>query len=353
MGNSNIRNSLSAAIIAITILSVTACKRSDEQVDLARFMENMEATVFDSTSAYYGNFEAYPTDISKLPIGVFDLNGNLDEYLKFLRQNDIFDNINGSTTPDQIPDLAGEKFVIFSYQPDSTVSFDLASMHTLFLTGNDYFQDAQRTKLILANGNLEENDILLKIKKFLALTGTGVKIISSSETTAETIIDLLYRTDDENDFAVGIMAQSGTIAAKEYERALSRMEDERGLIYRIPSFHVSISNDETGYSMMDAAFISLIESLHASGTKCVMRAVVTDFAVDEAIIDTFRKIIDNYRSLRVGVEFPYRELLDPDMQFINPAQTAVTACYKQLRADKNLALNITKQEFDSFTYIPR
>lgn len=324
-------------------------------MSLSELVDLIDANVFDSTSVFFGDYSNYSENISKLPIGVFNLSESVNPLLHTLQTYDKFDNISADPFKDDLADLAGENFVTFSIFPTALDSLagvqtmDLAVLHTLFLTGNEFFENSKKTKIIVSGGRIDDFETTEKLHKLLSFTNTGVKYISVAEATAECIIDSIGV--DEGPFAVAFLGETETIVRDIYSKYLNNIAKNRGITNNVPIINQSISEkDEVGIPMIDAALISLLRSYRLSESTVPIKAIIIEQDIDDSQVELLQDIINHYRSIiSTGIN-PYKSIIAEDVIFINPNKCAAIKCYETLREDGNLAYSITEQIVERFTY---
>ncbi|MBP5210919.1 MAG: hypothetical protein J6Z27_03665 [Bacteroidales bacterium] len=358
MANSNIRfrTAVTAAVLCIALsLAVSCNKKSTAQISLPELMELIHADVFDSTSVFFGDYSKYPSNISKLPVGVFCIGSPVNNLLSDLLTRDKFDNITGSGQLDDLSDMAGENFVTFTIHKESMDSIggaeplDMAVLHTLFLTGNEFFDNAQQTKIIVAGGEMDDVVTTDRIQKFLSMTNTGVKYISVAGATAETIIDSLENLPGS--YAVAFLGETETIKSERYAKHLANVAKERGFAKNVPVINQSISDtDASGIPMVDAALIALLRNYRISESSVPIKAIIVEPDLDDEQVSTLLSILNYYRSIISTGANPYKSIIAEDVIILNPNKCAATKCYQTLRADGNLALSITEQLVSRYSY---
>ncbi|MBQ7222412.1 MAG: hypothetical protein IJS02_02975 [Bacteroidales bacterium] len=318
-------------------------------------MELIHADVFDSTSVFFGDYSKYPEDISKLPIGVFNIGSSLDPLLTDLMVHDTFDNITGSSEDDKLADLAGENFVTFTIHKEAIDSLggaeplDMAVLHTLFLTGNDFFDEAQQTKIIVAGGDMDDVVTTERIQKFLSMTNTGVKYISVAEATAEAIIDSLENV--QGSYAVAFIGNSETILSERYAKHLSNVARKKEFSKNVPVINQSLPGpDVSGFPMVDAALTALLHNYRISESSVPIKAIIVEPDLDDEQTDMLLSILTYYRSIISTGTNPYKSIIAEDVIILNPNKCAAVKCYQTLRQDGNLALSITEQQIHRFSY---
>lgn len=241
---------LTATLPAMMLLSVSCGDRSGGEglLPIAR------KALGDTTSIYYGDFSAYPEDLSALPIGVFDCShGGFSVIDRFLT-SDSFDNITGRPGADGIADFGGEYFQLLydrangpygGYVEAGNPSFlkEQVVRNTLFLMGDKYYNLAvdeyqsgykDPVKILLVSSPVADYYALSDIGAMLGSSGTGVKAVGVIESGIE---DALEGVDEDGNFCVGVLYSPDGVEAREYETAIREMASERGIAGRIQIFN--------------------------------------------------------------------------------------------------------------------
>lgn len=349
-------------LVALLVLPALVCCRTEVSRPVVVDNALVNAALYDTTSSYYAGFEEYPSNLSDLPVGIFDLNMGGMAALEDIITLDRFDNITGEAQPDSIRDFAGEHFIYYNAlsNADSVSNAngridirEAALMNTLFLVGDKCAHgEKERAKIIIASGNITRATGLEDIRQMLELSGTGVKIIGVVE---EGVKGLLSQMKERNisHFSVGLLAEENTIESGVYPAMLKELSAEAGITGTIPFVSQAIGvSDSTDVTMLDEAFISMIEEHYASGDNTPISAVIVENALTDDVAALFSGIIRSYRSKRIRGTYPYRNVIMEDVLFIDPTEYAAIQCYRTLRTDGNLALRITDQQVVHYTDLP-
>ena len=347
---------------AVLFLPAFICCRNEsyQPVEVRNMLVN--AALYDTTSSYYAGFDEYPSNLSDLPIGIFDLNMGGMAALEDIITLDKFDNITGSAESDLIRDFAGEHFIYYNALSNADSVSDANGMidireaaikNTLFLVGDKCAQgEKERAKIIIASGNITRATGLDDIRQMLELSGTGVKIVGVVE---EGVKGLLGRMKEQHisHFSVGLLAEESTIESGVYPAMLGELSAEAGITGTIPFVSKTVgAADSTDVRMLDEAFISMIEEHYASGNNTPISAVIVENSLTDDVEALFSGIIRSYRSKRIRGTYPYRNVIMEDVLFIDPTEYAAIECYRTLRTDGNLALRITDQQVVHYTDLP-
>ena len=208
----------------------------------------MEKALNDNTSKFYANFPEFPTQQSKLPIGVFDSGTGGLTVLEVLLNADMIDNISGKEGGDGVPDFAGEAFTYLAdranmpygnYAAESKQDFfrELVVKDALFLLDNKYWTNPadkeregakQPCKILVIACNTATAWGLQDISNLLQLSGTGVKVIGVINAGVNALYNKLETANTQDSVAVGVLATVGTIASNAYERTIREIGQQNG-----------------------------------------------------------------------------------------------------------------------------
>ncbi len=239
------------SVLTVASFFIISCKeKTPVQAELTPVMEK---ALYDSTSAFYGNFGSYPEDLSHLPIGVFDSGtGGLTVLEKFLSL-DKYDNITGKRGEDKILDFAGEHFIYLADQANmpygnydaegkSDYLRELAVKDALFLLGDKYyintFESApsgikEKVKIIVIACNTATAYGLGDISKMLELSNTGVKVIGVINAGVKATLDRFQSDSISEPCTIGVLATPGTITSGAYEKTIKDSVAARNIPFQI------------------------------------------------------------------------------------------------------------------------
>ena len=354
------QKTLTIIILFLAAFRFPSCKNTTvETVDLDPLVQ---MALYDITSSYYTDFSTYPKNIADLPIGVFALGATKTTTLDCALALDCFDNITGGEQSDRIRDFAGENFIYYTALSDADSIYDAngrmdihdaAIKHTLFLVGDKCAEgEKERAKIILAAGNITRANGLDDIRLMLSRSNSGVKILSVVEEGVKGLLNALEKRPLVN-YAVGMIADSVTIASGAYQRTLGEVMADRGLKTNIPLVCQPMEMaDSLTSTQLCNALSQMIESHYAAGKPTPICALVADFTIDEEQKAAIQDVINNYRSKRINGDYPYRSAVNDRLIYINPSECAAMECYRTLRADNNLALRIGETKVTHYTDLP-
>lgn len=238
-------------VIAIVGVSFLCASCREKTQATAETLPIIEKALNDTASAFYADFEQYPTDLRQLPIGVFDSGTGGLTVLERLLALDAHDNITGADTTDNILDFAGESFIyladqanmpygVYDAQGKADYLRELVLKDALFLLGDTYyenrFQDTAsgvkpRVKIMVIACNTATAYGLKSVQNMLDQSGTGVKVIGVVNAGAKAALDMT--ADETAPFAIGALATQGTISSGAYERTIRELAAERGTMPEI------------------------------------------------------------------------------------------------------------------------
>ena len=247
--------------LSATLLS---CKKNVPQAVIN--LPIIDRALHDSTSVFYGDFEEYPEDLKMLPIGVFDSGTGGLTVLEKIVSLDVFDNITGKMGDDDILDFAGEHFIYLADQANmpygnydaegkSDYLRELVVKDALFLLDDNYYETQYdreangvkpRVKIIVIACNTATAYGLKDISSLLEQSKTGVKVIGVINAGVKATLDELNVSEDDQPFAIGVLATPGTIASGAYQRTIEEMVAERDI-----KTNVTVVNQK-GYGFAEA-----------------------------------------------------------------------------------------------------
>ncbi len=236
---------ISLAMVAAVLLS--ACGNNKKQVEETPLLPIMEKALNDANSKFYADFKSFPTQKSKLPIGVFDSGTGGLTVLEVLLKADMVDNISGNVTADGVPDFSGEDFVYLAdranmpygnYAAENKQDFfrELILKDALFLLNDNYWLNSADKeaageklpcKILVIACNTATAWGLEDVSTLLEKSGTGVKVIGVINAGVNALYDKLASSATDS-VAVGVLATVGTIASNAYERTIREIGANNG-----------------------------------------------------------------------------------------------------------------------------
>ena len=253
---------------------------------------------------------------------------------------------------------------------------------------------------------------LASVEDMLKARGRGERVIGVINAGAKAALDLLEGAG--GDFAVGVLATPGTISSGAYERTLRQMAALRGV--NIPvvcqsgyGFAEAVDNDPlyvdaslhsprsayrgprlgtadadikeellplynfdrdgllytlSGDLMTDiqlnsasnyARFnmVSLLERYRETGLGCPLKAIILGCTHYPFELKTLQLVIEELRSYCTDGKYPYRDLLDDDIVFIDPARYTAAECYGVLREEGLLRKGRRARRVEAYISVPK
>ena len=180
------------------------------------------------------------TDISNLPIGVFDSGTGGFTVLEKILAQDLYNNQTGARQPDGIPDFAHEDVEYVGdlanmpygrYDAEGNAEYlrELAVNDARFLLGEEYWKDAselrptgkkQPVKIVVIACNTATAYGLEPIQQMLKSTQGNTKVIGVVNAGARAVISSL---GGQSKATIGVLATPGTISSGVYERTLRQL----------------------------------------------------------------------------------------------------------------------------------
>lgn len=323
------------------IVTSTACK--DFVAEPIPLSKNVQAALYDSTSVFFADFASYG-ELKSLPIGIFDADTTSMALLEAFESLDCYNNVTGEEEIDGISDFAGEYFQYYTSTSDNTC-FE----STMFLMKNNYWNSVNkdRSKIIIAGGNISSKNGLDDMIAVTENSGTGVKVITAVEAGVRAVFDELA-SDIGSDFTVAVLCKNSATASDAYSESFKKVATERNL-----SPKISLAVQPISITIVDSVQIvqkaieTLVDKLMADESKSQLKVLIMD-GMDEELINAANEIFDKYRSTFINGTYPYSNILSDNILCINPSVCAAKECYQILRNDNNLALRITDQRVDYF-----
>lgn len=304
-----------------------------------------------------------------------------------------------------LADQVNMPYGIYNAQGKGDVLKELVVNDAKFLTA-----EPQNSKIVVIACNTATANALTEVEEYLKKEKTGTRVIGVINAAVE---ELYSVTDKDTLTAVGVMATEGTISSGGYERTIKEYFSDKGgvtpLIINQPGSgfaesvdlepdytDLSASGVRSGYrgpvlgegdgfinlSLFDAYnfdttgnsllvketdgkivevqlnspgnyaryhLLSLLEKFRNTESTVKIKNIILGCTHYPYLIDTMRLMIEELRILQRGNEYPYRELLDNDVNFIDPSKFVAIETYKALR-DAGL-LNRAKSKGTLKTYI--
>jgi len=364
----------------------------------------IDKAINDRSSNFYGNFEKYPSLTGEMPIGVFDSGtGGLTVLEKFLEMKE-YDGERFTYLADQ----ANMPYGRYDACGKSDYLRELVVKDALFLMKDD------PAKIIVIACNTATAYGLEPIECLLDKSKTGVKVIGVINAGVKAAIDQLGEGIDS--CAIGVLATPGTISSGAYERTIKLELADRGIEARcavvnqkgygfaeaidaepdfvnckltkprasylgpgfgekdgdiirelLPAYNFDMNgvlytkNEDGSYGefQLNSAdnyarfnLVSLIESHRQSASILPLKAIIMGCTHYPFTLTVMQKTIEELRGLEINGEHPYRDLLDENLIFIDPAEYTARACYDELKTAGLLSGNETAPTVKAFISVP-
>lgn len=202
------------------------------------------AILNDKESFYYIDFEAYPKEKSKLPIGIFDSGTGGLTVFKAIVNYDQNNNTNHKTGSDGLLDFQKEQFIYLGDQANMPYgnyskenNIDLLKEHIIkdaqFLMGRKYYStrydhtvntNKRPVKVIVIACNTATAYGKESIEQFVKQTNTDIKVIGVIDAGVRAAFETISK---EEDAIIGVMATVGTVASEGYKNTIIKYKKEK------------------------------------------------------------------------------------------------------------------------------
>lgn len=242
-------------LLVIASILLISCKQKENNNTLieANKTDIVSTIIEDKDSFYYIDFNSYPVNNTKLPIGVFDSGTGGLTVLKAIVNYDENNNESFSKGGDGKMDFNKESFIYLgdqanmpygNYSKENKVG--LLKEHIIkdaqFLLSTKYYSDARDN--IAKTDKLPVKAIVIAcntataygkeyIEAFLKKANSNLKVIGVIDAGVRGALDSI---DKEEDAIVGVLATAGTVASKGYKKTLLKFKDDLGYTGNIEVF---------------------------------------------------------------------------------------------------------------------
>lgn len=381
-----------------SLFVLAGCHRQPQQLPI------VQAALYDTASAFYIDFDAYPSVRNHLPIGVFDSGTGGLTVLEAILASEL---------------LPGEAYIYLGdqanmpygqYATENKTDFlrELIIKDVLFLAG-------QQVKSIVVACNTATAYGLEDINDYLDKSQSGVKAIGVIHAGVNATLDNI---GPEEDVAIGVMATTGTIASGGYENTFYALARERGNTGRLQIINrgsygfaeavdgeqdftspaaPSVREGYRGPSLDHAEFpieaqllpvydfdfshnrmlwegtpeaptalqlnhasnyaryhlVSLVETLRRSDNPLPLRYLVlgcTHYPYEKDVLEETLRRLRDYTDAE-GCQ-PYRDLIAPHVTLIDPALETARQLYAQLTDDNLLTTQTTPSTAAFYISVP-
>ena len=203
----------------------------------------ISSILYDKESFYYTDFDAYPKEKSKLPIGIFDSGTGGLTVFKAIVNYDQNNNTDHKTGSDGILDFQKEQFIYLGDQANMPYgnyskenNIDLLKEHIIkdaqFLMSNKYYsdphgssvnKDKQPVKVIVIACNTATAYGKESIEQFIIQTNTDIKVIGVIDAGVQATFEHIGK---EEDAIIGVLATVGTVASEGYKNTILKYKKE-------------------------------------------------------------------------------------------------------------------------------
>lgn len=394
----NIVKSMRKGLLPLLALLLAACQGKPARIPI------VQAALNETNSVYYTNFAAYPAVRNNLPIGIFDSGTGGLTVMEAIVASRLLDGENFIYYGDQANMPYG------NYPAEEKTGFlrELIMQDAFFLLG-------QQVKILVVACNTATAYGLEDIRAYLQESGSGIKAIGVINAGVNATLErirpgekvavgvlatvgtvasggyentfralALERGYGDNimvvshgslGFAEAVDGESDYVSAEATEprdgyRGPSfdhpRYKIERDLL---PAYDFDFSSNKMLYEgtpedpvrlqLNDPAnyaryhLLSLLEKLRQSSDPKPLRYLVLGCTHYPYQLETFTLMLEHLRQYRQADMYPYRDLIAPDVEIIDPALETARELYYTLLKDSLLTHRIGQSNAQFYLSVPR
>ncbi|MCJ7821068.1 MAG: aspartate/glutamate racemase family protein, partial [Bacteroidales bacterium] len=295
-----------------------------------------DTIINDKSSYYYIDFKEYPSDRSRLPIGIFDSGTGglavLNDLLGYEVPGSgselaISESSRKGGLRDEsfifLADLANMPYGSYALENNSDLLIEHVIKDVQFLLGNKYYQsgmtadfstDKSQVKAIVIACNTATAYGLDTVRRFLQQAGLDIGVIGVIDAGAQGALGAF--SQDENG-SIAVLATDGTVKSGAYPLTISTVKTKLGLRGNVQIFQ------QAGIGIAEAVdenidFIDRSAFVPRSGYKGPADTGSGELKIDLSILDRYSFDMDNGAMLFEGVK-----LVPANMQ-INSVENYIT-----------------------------
>ncbi|TFH48987.1 MAG: Asp/Glu/hydantoin racemase [Bacteroidia bacterium] len=295
-----------------------------------------DTIIYDKSSYYYIDFKEYPSDRSRLPIGIFDSGTGglavLNDLLGYELPGGgselaVSDSIANGGLRDEsfifLADLANMPYGSYALENNSDLLIEHVIKDVQFLLGNKYYQsgmtadfstDKSQVKAIVIACNTATAYGLDTVRRFLQQAGLDIGVIGVIDAGAQGALGAF--SQDENG-SIAVLATDGTVKSGAYPLTISTVKTKLGLRGNVQIFQ------QAGIGIAEAVdenidFIDRSAFVPRSGYKGPADTGSGELKIDLSILDRYSFDMDNGAMLFEG-----EKLVPANMQ-INSVENYIT-----------------------------
>jgi glutamate racemase len=308
----------------------------------------------------------------QLPIGVFDSGIGGLTVLEAILSLDAFNNQTLEPKPDGQLDFANETFIYLgdqanmpygNYPTHEKVDFlrELIGKDAIFLMGRRYWAtpnasmpqfDKLPVKAIVIACNTATAYGLNDVRDLAQQNRVSPPVIGVVEAAARSVAEQLDDARSQSQRAVGILATVGTCSSLAYPKSITAVSGLAGK--KIPTMvqqgSVNLasaieSQPELIETSIRLDLKALLEAHRLAGVSQPLDTIVLGCTHFPLVINEIRAELEKLRATPENGSQPFRELIAPEVTFVNPAELTAKELFREL-ARQRLRNRSNKQTVD-------
>lgn len=309
--NEKIMKKINIGIVVFTLLLFTGCKEKSLKKVAEKKGDIVNTIINDKESFYHVDFEAYPSNDTSLPIGVFDSGTGGLTVLKAIVNYDQNQNETHTNGGDGVLDFDKESFIYLGDQANMPYGnyskekkVDLLKEHIIkdaqFLLGTNYYSDINDTSV---NTNKKQVKVIVvacntataygkkHIESFIKKANSTIKVVGVIDAGVRGALETIQK---EEDAIIGVLATAGTVSSKGYRTTILKFKDTQKYTGNIEVFSqggigIAEAVDE------DANYFD--KELKKPRTDYKGPSLNGDVKIDKTLFDIYKFDFDNSKML--------------------------------------------------------
>lgn len=286
----------------------------------------------------------YSEKSSEGAIAVVGTKSECEIYCHKLLKSDFFDNIDGSSKPDALPDFAGEKIVAYMDQANSAFDGYARKENTSLLreiTVRDFLMAADTACSIAAFDTLKMDKqprakIVILASPHMAEYGKfDVDTLTKSTKAFINVISPIELVKKQAGF-VGVITDKATSESGIYEKILGKRTSHSA----VQSFECDSTN----------VLKDFLERYRKNGGEKQIDAIVMD--ADQFDPERLRMELKEIMLVQSESNVACRKIISQDLKFITLSDLVAKECYRYLRDENIFTHYIAEPSFAVYETIP-
>lgn len=286
----------------------------------------------------------YKEKSSEGAIAVVGTHSDCEIYCRQLLNSDFFDNIDGSSKPDALPDFAGEEIV--AYMDEANAEYDGYFTHNNTsllreITVRDFLMAADTACSIAAFDTLKMDKqprakIVVLASPYMAEAGKfDVDTLTKSTKAFIKVICPIETVKQKGGF-IGVITDSTTCKSGVYERVLGK-STSHSAIQHLSGEDINILKE-------------FIENYRKDGGEKQITSIVMD--AEQFDIARLREELKEIMTIQSESNVACRKFISQDIEFINLSELIAKECFMYMRNENLFTHYIANPSFSAYETIP-